>query len=399
MQTPSVLYNGMIAPLIPFSIRGAIWYQGESNHTDGMLYVEKTKALVEGWRELWRNPDLNYLFVQIAPYNYGGGESLYTLPEFWEAQTAILDAIPGSGMAVTTDLVDNLKDIHPKNKKDVGRRLALLALSKTYGRKFVVCSGPTFKALSIEGDKLRVSFDNVGSGLASRDGGPLSNFEIIDADSGGFVRAEATIDGTSVVLSSPKVGKPVAMRFAWSMLAQPNLMNREGLPARSFRAGQLPSREIPENLLRGSDDLTDISWEDLRANASVARSDALDPDGKTEAFRLIIKHGYLGQRLKAAIPKHSYAFSAWMKSATGEPQSVSLAGESNPPAQSANFKPFELSDQWKRVFIVFERPEGGNSDFRFSFRDGDVLVWHPQVEDITGKLHLEPGPYIENSLK
>jgi sialate O-acetylesterase len=143
-------------------------------------------------------------------------------------------------MVVTTDITD-LNDIHPNNKQDVGRRLALWALAKTYGRE-VVSSGPTFKSLSPEGDKLRVRFDNVGRGLASRDGKPLTWFEIVDQDTD-FTKADAVIDGDSVVLSSPEVKAPVAVRFGWSKAADPNLMNKEGLPAIPFRAGQVPERD------------------------------------------------------------------------------------------------------------------------------------------------------------
>ena len=238
-QAPTTLYNGMIQPLVPYGIRGVIWYQGESNHTEGMMYYEKTKALIAGWRQLWDNPDLPYYYVQIAPYQYGT-EVATILPEFWEVQAKALD-IPGTGMAVVHD-IGNLRDIHPRNKQGVGRRLALIALAKTYGQKDVVFSGPTFKSLATEGDKLRVVFDNVGSGLVARDGKPLNWFEIIGPESD-FTAATATVDGNSVVLSAPDVKKPVAVRFAWNKLAEPNLANKEGLPAVPFRAGKVPKRD------------------------------------------------------------------------------------------------------------------------------------------------------------
>jgi sialate O-acetylesterase len=144
-------------------------------------------------------------------------------------------------MAVVND-IGNLKDIHPTDKQDVGHRLALLALAKTYGQTDLVFSGPTFKSLTIMGDKLRVTFDHVGGGLTTRNGQPLDWFEIIDADEGGFVKADASVDGDSVILSAAGVKHPVAMRFAWSGLAEPNLMNVEGLPAGAFRAGSMPKR-------------------------------------------------------------------------------------------------------------------------------------------------------------
>jgi sialate O-acetylesterase len=240
VQNPTALYNGMIHPLCPYALRGAIWYQGESNLGEGRRYTERMKALIGGWREVWHEGDFPFYFVQIAPFNYGGKPE--TEAEFWEAQAAA-QSIPNTGMAVINDIGD-LKDIHPKNKQGVGHRLALLALAKTYGQENLVCSGPTFKSLDIEGDKLRVNFDHVGGGLASRQGQPLDWFEIIDADQGGFVQAEADIDGASVLLSAPGVPHPVAMRYAWSMLAEPHLINSAGLPAGAFRAGTVPKRDL-----------------------------------------------------------------------------------------------------------------------------------------------------------
>jgi len=237
---PTALYNGMVHPIVPFPVRGALWYQGESNHTE-KDYTDKTRALIAGWRKVWGQPDMPFYYVQIAPFLYGN-ESPNILPEFWEQQYNAL-AIPHTGMAVIYDVGDT-KDIHPRNKQEVGRRLALLALAKTYGKTGLVCSGPTFKDFSIEGDKIRVRFDNIGTGLASRDGKPLTWFEIIDAEQGGWVKANAEISGPSVVLSAPGVTKPVAVRFGWHKLAEPNLMNKEGLPAVQFRAGNPPTRDL-----------------------------------------------------------------------------------------------------------------------------------------------------------
>jgi sialate O-acetylesterase len=236
---PTTLYNAMIHPLVPFGIRGAIWYQGESNHVEGKLYTEKMKALIQGWRQLWGS-ELPFYYVQIAPFPYGN-ESPTVLAEFWEAQSAALE-IPNTGMVVTTDIGD-YKDIHPKNKQEVGRRFALLALKNVYGQSDIVCSGPTFKAMALEGDKIRIRFDNIGSGLASRDGKPLNWFEIIGKDTD-WTKADAAIEGDSVVLSSDKVKAPVAMRFAWDKSAEPNLMNKEGLPASAFRSGKEPQIDI-----------------------------------------------------------------------------------------------------------------------------------------------------------
>jgi sialate O-acetylesterase len=233
---PTTLYNGMVAPLVPYAMRGAIWYQGESNHNEGKLYTAKMRALVGGWRQVWAQGEFPFLYVQIAPYSYGA-EPPFVLPEFWEAQTDALK-IPNTGMVVTTD-IGNIADIHPKNKQEVGRRLALLALKGTYGKPTTVADGPVFKSMAIEGAKIRVRFDNVGGGLLARDGKPLNWFEIIGADAQ-VAQAEAVIDGDSVLVSSPNVPKPVAVRFAWHKHAEPNLRNKEGLPARPFRAGEIP---------------------------------------------------------------------------------------------------------------------------------------------------------------
>lgn len=241
LQQATALYNGMIHPLLPFVFRGAIWYQGESNLDEGRLYTERMKALVNGWRAIWNLGDFPFIFAQIAPYNYGGDAERMGI--FWEAQAAAEALIPNVGMAVIND-IGNLKDIHPANKQEVGRRLALWALARTYGQKNVVYSGPKFKSMQIDADKLRITFSDVAGGLVSRDKQPLNWFEVIDRDEGGFVHAEAKIENDSVVLSAPGVEHPVAMRFAWSMLAEPNLMNSEGLPAGAFRAGTVPERDL-----------------------------------------------------------------------------------------------------------------------------------------------------------
>ncbi|OGV69024.1 MAG: 9-O-acetylesterase, partial [Lentisphaerae bacterium RIFOXYA12_FULL_48_11] len=242
VQNATALYNGMIHPICPFALQGAIWYQGEFNNGEGMLYAERMKALVGGWRQLWSAQDKGFpfYFVQIAPYKYGA--SPFAEPELWEAQATATKVIRDCGMTVISD-IGNLSDIHPANKQDVGKRLAALALVNTYGKKGIVSSGPVFKDMKIDGVKLRISFDHTGSGLTSRDGKPLDWFEVIDADEGGFVKADALIDGQTVILSAAAVKKPVAMRFAWHQLAEPNLMNKEGLPAWPFRAGDVPKRD------------------------------------------------------------------------------------------------------------------------------------------------------------
>ena len=230
---PTALYNGMVHPIVPYGIRGALWYQGESNLRDGMLYHEKMKALINGWREVWGQGDFPFYFVQLAPFNYGGrNRSPFFLPQIWEAQTATL-ALPNTGMAVTTD-IGNLRDIHPRNKQDVGRRLALWALAKDYGRDDVTYSGPLYKSMAVEGNTIRLTFDHIGSGLTSRNDEPLTWFQIAGEDQE-FVEAKATIDGDTVVVSSDAIANPIAVRFGWHQSAEPNFVNKEGLPASPFR--------------------------------------------------------------------------------------------------------------------------------------------------------------------
>jgi sialate O-acetylesterase len=234
-RQPTGLYNAMVHPLVPFGIRGGIWYQGESNREDGLLYYEKMKALINGWRTVWQQGAFPFYFVQLAPYRYGGDPLL--LPQIWQAQKNAL-SIPNTGMAVITD-IGNLTNIHPTNKQDVGKRLALWALAKTYGQNNLVYSGPLYNSMSVEGNKIRIRFDHVGSGLASRDANSLTRFTIAAADRN-FVEAEAKIDGDTVLVWSNTVAKPVAVRFGWHQEAQPNLVNKEGLPASPFRTDDRP---------------------------------------------------------------------------------------------------------------------------------------------------------------
>jgi sialate O-acetylesterase len=231
------LFNGMISPLVPYAIRGVVWYQGESNAQSGDQgeYAHDMKLMVDTWRSRWGEGDFPFLFVEIPPF--GGYRSVRTaLPELWEQQTKALAMVKNSAMAPIGDLGD-LSNIHPKNKHEVGRRLSRIALVRVYGKPSEVIEGPMYKSREIEGDAIRVHFTGVGSGLKSRDGKPLTNFEIAGAD-GAFVPADAKIDGDDVVVSSEKVKSPTALRFAWDEAAEPNLMNKEGLPATAFRIPQ-----------------------------------------------------------------------------------------------------------------------------------------------------------------
>ena len=230
VNSPYALYCGMIAPLVPYGIRGAIWYQGESNIPDGPRYLDKMKALIGGWRKLWQQ-DFPFYFVQLTTAVYA--EDKEKLAITWEAQTDALTAVPNTGMAVTHDIT-SYPDCHGQNKKEVGRRLSLWALAKTYGKKDLVYSGPLYKSMSIESGRIRIQFDHVGGGLAALDGKPLNWFTIAGEDRT-FVPSEAVIDGNSVVVYSAAVPKPIAVRFGWREDAAPNLMNKERLPASAFR--------------------------------------------------------------------------------------------------------------------------------------------------------------------
>jgi sialate O-acetylesterase len=236
-NSPSALYNAMIAPLVPYGIRGVIWYQGESNCSQAHLYRTLFPALIESWRNSWNSGDFPFYYVQIAPYHYNAPLAA-AAAQLRESQLKSMST-PNTGMAVTTDIGD-VNDIHPTNKQDVGKRLALWALAQTYGKNGIVYSGPLYRAMRLEGNRIRLMFDYVGSGLMVR-GGPLSCFTIAGRDRR-FVVATARIDGDTILVSSEAVPRPVAVRFAWSNAPEPNLFNREGLPASPFRTDDWPSK-------------------------------------------------------------------------------------------------------------------------------------------------------------
>ena len=236
---PGKLYVNMIAPVAPYALRGFLWYQGESSSylAETISYTYKMEALINWWRKLWNDKNLPFYYVQIAPFYYSRAKSnisytIYTEPELREAQTMALK-IPHTGMIVTTDLNDSLTNIHPAFKWVVGQRLELQALANTYGKK-VVFSGPMYEKMQIKGNKIILDFKYVGSGLVSHDGKPLSYFTIAGSD-GKFVDATAIIKGNKVEVSSPAVPVPVAVRFGWTEVAEPNFYNKDGLPAVPFR--------------------------------------------------------------------------------------------------------------------------------------------------------------------
>jgi sialate O-acetylesterase len=245
----SNLYRGFTEPIRPYAIRGMLWYQGESNGNEGDSYFHKLKDLIDGMRKAWGQGDFSFYVVQLP--QIGGSNNNPQGGDGWSnirlAQSKIL-TVPKTGLVVTVDVGDP-GDIHPRNKKDVGERLALWALAKDYGKKDLVYSGPLYKGMKIEGSTVRLSFDHVGKGLmvGHKDGkkpveevsdGKLKRFAIAGAD-GKWFWAEAKIDGDTVVVSSPDVKKPVAVRYAYSNNpVGANLYNRDGLPAAPFRTDE-----------------------------------------------------------------------------------------------------------------------------------------------------------------
>lgn len=236
-QDPTMLYNAMIHALVGYPMRGAIWYQGESNHGEGMLYTEKKRALINGWRSLWGIGDFPFYYVQIAPFQYGNEDPL-VLAKFWEAQAKVQE-MPNTGMVVINDIA-TLNDIHPPNKQDVGHRLALLALKNDYGQSDLVANSPEMESMEALGDRLKITFKNSGGSLKTRDGQAPSHFELIGPGSRGFQPADAQIEGNAIVLTSAAVPTPTGFRFAWHKLAEPNLVGATGLPVGAFRGGEEP---------------------------------------------------------------------------------------------------------------------------------------------------------------
>lgn len=230
-ETPTTLYNGMIAPLIPYRIKGAIWYQGESNRYDGELYAKIFPNMITNWRQDWGQGDFPFYYVQIAPYSYSDKFSTGLLRE---AQLHSMQT-PNTGMVVTMD-AGSLTTIHPPDKKTVGQRLANWALAKNYGYSQLEYSGPIYKAWKKEDSKIRVYFDYAEGGLKSA-GGDLKHFMIAGSDMK-FVEAQAIVDEQTVLVWSDAVSNPIAVRFGWNSTDQTNLFNKAGLPASPFRTDQ-----------------------------------------------------------------------------------------------------------------------------------------------------------------
>ena len=239
----TVLYNGMIAPLVPYAIKGAIWYQGESNAGRAYQYRTLFPAMIESWREVWKNPEMPFLFVQLAPFGAIVKEPQDSAwAELREAQLMTSEKVKNTAMAVITDVGEE-KDIHPKHKEPVGARLALGALAVAYGEK-IVYSGPIYDSMAVDGKQATLSFRSIGQGLDAKDGA-LTGFTIAGEDKK-FHNATAEIKGDKVVVQCDQVEKPVAVRFGWANFPVVNLWNKDGLPASPFRTDDVPSVTQPK---------------------------------------------------------------------------------------------------------------------------------------------------------
>lgn len=223
-----LIYNAMVAPLTNFRLAGALWYQGESNRHYPQSYYHLMHLMADAWRGVWQQ-DFPLYYVQIAPFTYNGQQQAAAVRE---AQTRAMD-IPKSGMIVVTDLVDNLRDIHPKYKREVGNRLAAWALAETYGQKTGSYRSPQYRSMQVVGDRIRLTFDHAPNGLVTRNGEP-AEFEIAGADRT-FVKARAQVKGNTVEVWADGLKGPVAVRFAFRDAPEPNLFSREGLPVVPFR--------------------------------------------------------------------------------------------------------------------------------------------------------------------
>jgi sialate O-acetylesterase len=234
-KSPTKLYNAMIHPLVPYTLKGVIWYQGESNSDRAYQYRKLFPALINSWRQEWK-AELPFYFVQIAP-------EYQQNPEIREAQLLTYKNTSKTGIVVITDYGDSL-NVHPRNKEVVGHRLALWALAKDYGQSQIIYSGPICKSANIDGDKAIISFD-YADGLAVKDGS-LKEFTIAGDDKK-FVQAQARIEGNKVIVWSDAVKKPVAVRFGWKNFPHAELYNKAGLPASPFRTDAWPGETFGKN--------------------------------------------------------------------------------------------------------------------------------------------------------
>jgi sialate O-acetylesterase len=276
---PTGLFNAMIAPLVTFPIRGAIWYQGEANRRDGLAYFYKMKALINGWRKLWKEGDFPFYFVQIAPYRYGRKG---VLPPLWLGQYRAAKEIENCDLVFPGD-VGNIRNIHPTRKYPVAKRLAMLALVNDYGKKITGYKSPVFKSLKTDGNKLVISFDNLESDLKTNDGKAPREFMIAE-EAGKFFPAKAEIRGKEIILTSDKVKAPAVVHYAWHNLSVPNLISGEGLPVLPFRAGGKENAALNKSYVSSDRNpwgwdggLTDGSWGHSKNNCFATRNTAKFP--------------------------------------------------------------------------------------------------------------------------
>jgi sialate O-acetylesterase len=225
------MYEAGIAPLAPFSMRGVIWYQGESNAHNAAPHDKLFPALIADWRRAWGQGDFPFLYVQLPNMGTERGYPAERWPEFRESQLHAL-RIPNTGLAVTIDIGDPA-DVHPRNKREVGYRLALLARARVYGEK-IEYSGPVLKAVRVDGKKLRLSFSHTTGGLRARNDEELTGFEAAGTD-GVFVPAQARLERDEIIVLSSQAVKPMAVRYGFAPNPVCNLVNGAGLPASPFR--------------------------------------------------------------------------------------------------------------------------------------------------------------------
>lgn len=230
--SPTALYNGMISPLVPFTLRGTIWYQGESNVGNPSMYATLFPLMINEWRSAFHNPDMPFYYVQIAPYKYEPASQSQLLRE---AQLKTL-AVKNTGMVVTLD-IGNPDNIHPADKQDVGKRLASWALAKTYHQKKIVFSGPAYRAMKVKKNSIILSFDNAEKGLVLQVDSGGNGFQIAGDDKQ-FKNANVKVQGSSLIISHPEILHPAAVRYAFSNASTATLFNKEGLPASSFRTDE-----------------------------------------------------------------------------------------------------------------------------------------------------------------
>ena len=230
-QTPCGLYHTMVEKIVPYAVKGVIFYQGESDVDKGALYEKLFGRMIQNWRDDWKNPNMPFLFTQITTYGCDGKPDNDDWAILREQQLFASRNIPNTAMAVSIDCGDMI-DIHPKNKRPLGERLSLLARAKVYGQD-IECSGPGFREMKLKGDKALLYFDHVGKGLMAK-GGALKGFKVCGADKV-FVDARAEIKGDTVEVSSSGMKAPKTVRYGWANYSEINLFNKDGLPASPFR--------------------------------------------------------------------------------------------------------------------------------------------------------------------